>query len=203
MQTTRMMIEVLVIGLTFLLGALPLLLLPVQDQFTPLAENLTGVAPWIPLLALALVALAYQVGWIINGTTYFLFERIWERRRLNRTFGWNHKTLKTAEAEFRKIFAMALTHDRGNLAETISKDISATRLSRTGLVNLVLIGVSILLWFDDAAWLTALPVFLLAGASYLYSGYRMRRVFELVKHAGDLMLESDLRKSEPEEKKDA
>lgn len=180
MSTTTLMAEILVIGVSFLLGCAVLFVGLADLNPEEVAGMRTCFKDWVPVAVLVGTALAYQLGWFLNGLLFTLFARPFELRRLNNAFEWDFETLGEADAEYRKIQFLIWKQCPEPLAIEFAVELSAIRLARAGLLSFTMIGFGLIL-LGRIEWLVVgLISLIVACGSGVYSSNRTKLLFKRV-----------------------
>jgi hypothetical protein len=137
MITTVLVLEVLLMG-TFALGWLSLL--SINCEFiepSALTWVMKQSAPWQLVSAIIAIALAYQLGSILNTVTYGILERV---------LGQNLKiAIFSSKENYEEALGVVYQYGSTYFLQELDSQLRFIRLARSGLVNLTMLGVGVLL----------------------------------------------------------
>ncbi|MDJ0774186.1 MAG: hypothetical protein QNJ49_12310 [Mastigocoleus sp. MO_167.B18] len=175
MATTALIVEIIVVGI---FSSIWLLLLVFKcyslDPFSTL-NWLSQYKDWSTFFLVIFLAVCYQLGWLINGLSYFISKRTFNkviRDKILRCDAINYDLIRTT------IFIKGSPFLLGKIRE----ELSVVRLTRTATVNFLLIS---LMLFIYRSWILGTVVLLIFVFSFIqaYGAYKQYcgRIFSAYK----------------------
>jgi hypothetical protein len=162
MQTTAVIFEILVTGFFALSWIVLIVLKLLGIDISLIGEYLKEYKEFSTLIILIAIVICYQIGWLINSFSHFIFDPTIGNKYRNKIFdGLNYDKVKI-------IFYQNAV---GFLKDSIGIDRSVIRLARGGLINFPLIFLALEFWggnYKKLSWLFLILAFM------SFFQYRMR-----------------------------
>ena len=153
MSTTSLVVEVLVGGFVTFLWALLLLCKIYNIDYALIQESVLLYKDWSSLILFSVMALSYQLGWVMIHVSYLFTTFIIVTPLRKKVFGSSYNSYR--EIKNRVYFGAS-----NELAVGIEKDRSVIRLSRTGMLNFLMLAIILVLyklwWLAGIAFAIAL-----------------------------------------------
>lgn len=192
MSTTAIIGEMVAIGL---LGSVWLVLLvinflgPIPN--TNLVDQLDKLNEWIVPISLVATLVWYQLGWVVNGMCFLLFETTWVKKLKRRLL--DEAGLKNMEYE--PVRAFVYQYASETFLSELNFDRTGMRIARTCTLNFIMISAMIAL-LPTPHLVSIVVLLLLAAASFADARRRTRRFYkEIVDTYNHLSKRSDIDQS--------
>lgn len=193
MNTTSIIVEILVIGYTSLLWIIPLLLSFFDVSFTNLLSDIQKYKEWSPIVAILLTAIAYQIGWLIDYLSYLFFyyvgiARIQEGKHIPNKqilgfyfigIGRKAKRDYIPNKMFYHYYNVVCQKGSQVIHESLRTDLSFIRFARSGIVNFPLIGLA--LKFTLKSWSILIICMIIASFCFLVLIKRWKHYYAKIK----------------------
>jgi len=163
LNTTSLMAEIVVIGFFASIWIVALVVRPFVHETVWLQEMLTNYESYAPLGIIALLICWYQLGWILNGICWPMMDRL-KYKKLKEEMS------KDVKGGYRAMCTEVYQHASTPFQHDLYTDRSVMRISRTGIVNFALIGISVLLIDTRLFWLAT--IFFSASVACTFQAFK-------------------------------
>lgn len=175
MQTTALVVEILVIGLLALIGLVLVYFGISGMQPQGILKILIELKDYMAILILVVFAVSYQLGWLVNSIAYYFVKHTYMESVRSMVLGQdadNYDHMRDV------VYANA----SNNAVAKVKERMSEVRISRTGVLNILMIGLGCYLlgWKLYATLLVILSLFMYVASRFAYKDYLKR-----IKHIYD------------------
>ena len=168
MATTTLIVEFVVVGLTALCWMVMFLFAWLGLDPGAVHDWAALSGGWTPALAVGAVVLAYQLGWILDYGSYWLFYYMWNVRSIKREY--------VADNRWWAVYSAVHQKAQDGISHHLRALLSVIRLSRTAAVNFPLIAVATFVWIgpNRLSWYVFLvSMTIMAGSLWMMRVYWM------------------------------
>lgn len=172
MQTTALVVEILVIGLLSLLGIILVVLGLSEVQPQCILKILHELEAYMTIILVIVFAISYQLGWLVNSIAYY-FAKLTYMKSVRRLVLGNRAGNYDLMRD--KVYLEA----SDNAVAKVKERMSEVRIARTGVLNILIISIGcyLLNWIAYAVFLFTLSVFVAVSSRFAYKDYVKRIMY--------------------------
>ncbi|MFA5804263.1 MAG: hypothetical protein WC879_06435 [Melioribacteraceae bacterium] len=175
MQATSLIVEMLIVGIIACCWIVLFLFKLSIIDFTDILNQSIKWQNWSALITIVLTAIFYQVGWMVNWMGSSIVSLFLEKRLMDKVFVDSKKIYPTVRANINQ-------KGSDNLHRELNLDRGVIRLSRSGIINFLLLSIALCLLGYYKIFFITLFCFIVCTLQW-YSRYNRyyNRMFEASK----------------------